>query len=59
MPLMAGLGLYEILEPIGMGGMGEIYSAHDSRVGRDVAIKVAAEQFSDRFTREIHALLTK
>src|SRR5512139_1971255 len=50
------LGPYEILEPIGAGGMGEVYRAHDSRVGRDVAIKVSSEQFSDRFTREVHAV---
>jgi eukaryotic-like serine/threonine-protein kinase len=58
MALAAGtrLGPYEILEPIGAGGMGEVYRAHDSRVGRDVAIKVAAEQFSDRFAHEIHAV---
>ncbi len=50
------LGPYEIIEPIGSGGMGEVYRAHDSRVGRDVAIKVSSEQFSDRFAREIHAV---
>jgi Tol biopolymer transport system component len=58
MPLSAGtkLGPYEILAPIGAGGMGEVYRAHDSRMGRDVAIKVSAEQFSDRFSREVHAV---
>jgi serine/threonine protein kinase len=50
------LGPYEILEPIGAGGMGEVYRAHDPRVGRDVAIKVSSEQFTDRFAREIHAV---
>jgi eukaryotic-like serine/threonine-protein kinase len=50
------LGPYEILAPIGAGGMGEVYRARDPRVGRDVAIKVSSEQFSDRFTREIHAV---
>jgi serine/threonine protein kinase len=50
------LGPYEILAPIGAGGMGEVYRAHDSRIGRDVAIKVSSEQFTDRFTREIHAV---
>ena len=58
MPLPAGtrLGPYEILAPIGAGGMGEVYRAHDPRMGRDVAIKVAAERFSDRFSREVHAI---
>src|SRR6202163_4254998 len=58
MPLSVGdkLGPYEILAPIGAGGMGEVYRAHDPRMGRDVAIKVAAERFSDRFSREVHAV---
>jgi serine/threonine protein kinase len=58
MPLSAGtkLGPYEILAPIGAGGMGEVYRAHDPRMGRDVAIKVAAERFSDRFSREVHTI---
>jgi serine/threonine protein kinase len=57
MPLSAGtrLGPYEIVAPIGAGGMGEVYRAHDPRMGRDVAIKVSAERFSDRFSREVHA----
>src|ERR1700674_1992652 len=50
------LGPYEILASIGTGGMGEVYRAHDPRMGRDVAIKVAAERFSDRFSREVHAI---
>jgi serine/threonine-protein kinase len=50
------LGPYEILAPIGAGGMGEVYRAHDPRMGRDVAIKIAAEQFSERFSREVRAV---
>src|SRR5256712_10156025 len=58
MPLPAGtrLGPYEILAPIGGGGMGEVYRARDPRMGREVAIKVSAERFSDRFEREVHAV---
>src|SRR5687767_15690964 len=58
MPLPAGtrLGPYEILAPIGAGGMGEVYRARDPRVGRDVAIKTSAERFSDRFEREARAV---
>src|SRR5665213_2534548 len=50
------LGPYEILAPIGAGGMGEVYRAHDSRLGRDVAIKFSKEQFSERFEREARAV---
>jgi eukaryotic-like serine/threonine-protein kinase len=50
------LGPYEILEPLGVGGMGEVYRAHDPRMGRDVAIKIAPERFSERFAREVHAV---
>jgi eukaryotic-like serine/threonine-protein kinase len=50
------LGPYEIVAPLGAGGMGEVYRAHDPRVGRDVAIKISGEQFSERFEREIRAV---
>ncbi len=52
------LGSYEILAPIGAGGMGEVYRAHDARLARDVAIKVLAEAYTrdpdhlERFERE-------
>ncbi|MBZ5631664.1 MAG: protein kinase [Acidobacteriia bacterium] len=50
------LGPYRVLEPIGAGGMGEVYRAHDPRLNRDVAIKVSSERFSERFSREAHAV---
>ena len=58
MPLAPGssLGPYEILALIGAGGMGEVYRARDTRLNRDVAIKISAERFSDRFEREARAI---
>src|SRR5579872_1018888 len=58
MPLTAGdkLGPYEIVSQIGAGGMGEVYRARDLRLKRDVAIKVSAAQFSERFDREAQAI---
>jgi len=50
------LGPYEIVAPLGTGGMGEVYRARDPRLRRDVAIKVSAEQFTDRFEREARAI---
>jgi len=56
MPLLAGtlLGPYKILAPLGAGGMGEVYRARDSRLGREVAVKVLPAAFSadaDRLRR--------
>jgi serine/threonine protein kinase len=58
MPLAAGtnLGPYEILSPIGAGGMGEVYKARDTRLDRIVAIKVSKSQFTERFEREARTL---
>src|ERR1041385_2461744 len=58
MPLAAGtrLGPYEIVAPLGAGGMGEVYRARDPRMGREVAIKLSAERFSDRFALEVRAV---
>jgi Tol biopolymer transport system component/predicted Ser/Thr protein kinase len=50
------LGPYEILAPLGAGGMGEVYRATDTRLHREVAIKTTHEQFSDRFDREARAI---
>src|SRR5712664_978724 len=64
MPLSAGtrLGPYEILAPIGAGGMGEVYRARDTKLKRDVALKVLPEGFARdpgrmaRFQREAEVL---
>uniref|UniRef100_Q01T31 Serine/threonine protein kinase n=1 Tax=Solibacter usitatus (strain Ellin6076) TaxID=234267 RepID=Q01T31_SOLUE len=64
MALSAGskLGPYEIVAPLGAGGMGEVYRAHDSRLGRDVALKILpAEVARDpvsraRFEQEARAV---
>jgi eukaryotic-like serine/threonine-protein kinase len=56
------LGPYEIVAPLGAGGMGEVYRAHDSRLNRDVAIKALPAAFADnadrmaRFQREAQVL---
>jgi eukaryotic-like serine/threonine-protein kinase len=50
------LGPYEIISPLGTGGMGEVWKARDTRVNRIVAIKSSQEQFSVRFEREARAI---
>ena len=56
------LGPYEIRSPLGTGGMGEVYRATDSKLGRDVALKVILQEFAQdaqlmaRFQREAQVL---
>jgi eukaryotic-like serine/threonine-protein kinase len=64
MPLETGtrLGPYEIVGPLGAGGMGEVYRARDSRLGREVAVKILPEDAAadpehlNRFEREARAI---
>ena len=50
------LGAYQIRGRLGEGGMGDVYKAHDTRLGREVAIKTAKQEFSGRFQREARAI---
>src|SRR3954471_13313746 len=56
------LGVYEVISPLGSGGMGEVYRARDTRLGRDVAVKLLSPAFSQnperlaRFEREAQLL---
>ena len=64
MPLKTGtrLGSYDVAALIGSGGMGEVYRAHDTKLKRDVAIKIVPDEFSrdadrvNRFQREAEVL---
>src|ERR1051326_2115158 len=64
MPLDTGMrvGSYEVVAPLGAGGMGEVYRARDTRLGRDVALKVLSPalagdaQYMARFQREAQVL---
>ena len=67
MPLTAGtrLGPYEIVSLVGAGGMGEVYRARDTRLDRDVALKILPESFAGdpdrlaRFEQEARAAAVK
>ncbi len=58
----ARLGAYEVIDLLGAGGMGEVYRAQDTKLGRDVALKILPDAFADdldrlpRFKREAKAL---
>src|SRR5260370_644396 len=58
----ARLGVYELVSPLGAGGMGEVYRAHDTKLGRDVALKILPDSVATdperlaRFQREAQVL---
>jgi serine/threonine protein kinase len=54
MPLSPGifLGPYEVLAPPGAGGMGDVYRARDTRLGREVALKILPQEVADNASRQ-------
>jgi serine/threonine protein kinase len=58
MPLSVGdrLGPYQILAPVGAGGMGEVYKARETRLDRIVAVNVSETEFRERLEGEAHAV---
>src|SRR3954454_15590136 len=49
-------GPYEVITPIGDGGMGQVFKARDTRLDRIVALKISHAEFTDRFAREARAI---
>ena len=62
LPAHSRLGIYEVISPLGSGGMGEVYRARDTNLRREVAVKVLPEEFAQdperlaRFEREAQIL---